>query len=593
MASIKRLSSHHRPVDAERGKSKRSKDAQVQIKQTLLALLVCFPCGVGLSQETRDPARTPQLNEAAQLEQRIRDRLKDPKPEDRSGLRLGPILDKAGKTLPALDKVDNDTLSKDRQETTDPSVPSVRAAVPTPDSDSEAFRQRLQLSDVVASTYRAFPLLEIARLQAGVAGGQQLSALGAYDVKLEYYSLNQPVGFYETYRNGIGVARQLWWGGYASAGYKTGRGEFEPWYKERETNEGGEFKVAIVQPLLQGRAIDPSRVELFQSNLRRQAVGPEIQNQVLIAGHEAARAFWNWVEIGNVLKSQERLLDIAVKRGEQLELSKAAGLSSALQVSLNAQEIYKRLIKRNETRQKFLDSAIKLSLYLRDESGRPMLVPPDWLPSDFPEVARVPAGDFEADLQTAFSARPELVLIELDRQSLRWDVALARNQLLPNVDFAIQTTQDVGAAASSINDKGDFQVEAGVTGGVPIQRRKATGKIQSTDAKLMQLMQKLEFQRNKIAMELQTARNALDIAQQNVVAAQELLNQANITLDFFRLSVDAGRTDLFFLLNQEVKVNDSEIALLEAERDFFTALAAMQAALGLDPLEQAAALTIP
>ena len=222
-----------------------------------------------------------------------------------------------------------------------------------------------------------------------------------------------------------------------------------------------------------------------------------------------------------------------------------------------------------------------------------MLVPPDWLPSDFPEVARVPAGDFEADLQTAFSARPELVLIELDRQSLRWDVALARNQLLPNVDFAIQTTQDVGAAASSINDKGDFQVEAGVTGGVPIQRRKATGKIQSTDAKLMQLMQKLEFQRNKIAMELQTARNALDIAQQNVVAAQELLNQANITLDFFRLSVDAGRTDLFFLLNQEVKVNDSEIALLEAERDFFTALAAMQAALGLDPLEQAAALTIP
>ena len=559
----------------------------------MLALLVCFPCGVGLSQETRDPARTPQLNEAAQLEQRIRDRLKDPKPEDRSGLRLGPILDKAGKTLPALDKVDNDTLSKDRQETTDPSVPSVRAAVPTPDSDSEAFRQRLQLSDVVASTYRAFPLLEIARLQAGVAGGQQLSALGAYDVKLEYYSLNQPVGFYETYRNGIGVARQLWWGGYASAGYKTGRGEFEPWYKERETNEGGEFKVAIVQPLLQGRAIDPSRVELFQSNLRRQAVGPEIQNQVLIAGQEAARAFWNWVEIGNVLKSQERLLDIAVKRGEQLELSKAAGLSSALQVSLNAQEIYKRLIKRNETRQKFLDSAIKLSLYLRDESGRPMLVPPDWLPSDFPEVARVPAGDFEADLQTAFSARPELVLIELDRQSLRWDVALARNQLLPNVDFAIQTTQDVGAAASSINDKGDFQVEAGVTGGVPIQRRKATGKIQSTDAKLMQLMQKLEFQRNKIAMELQTARNALDIAQQNVVAAQELLNQANITLDFFRLSVDAGRTDLFFLLNQEVKVNDSEIALLEAERDFFTALAAMQAALGLDPLEQAAALTIP
>jgi len=71
-----------------------------------------------------------------------------------------------------------------------------------------------------------------------------------------------------------------------------------------------------------------------------------------------------------------------------------------------------------------------------------------------------------------------------------------------------------------------------------------------------------------------------------------LLKQANITLDIFRRSVEAGRTDLFFLLTQEIKVNDSEIKLLEAERDFFTALAALQAALGLDPLEQAAALIV-
>ena len=36
---------------------------------------------------------------------------------------------------------------------------------------------------------------------------------------------------------------------------------------------------------------------------------------------------------------------------------------------------------------------------------------------------------------------------------------------------------------------------------------------------------------------------------------------------------------------------DSEVKLLEAERDFFTSLAAMQAALGLDPLQQAMGLT--
>ncbi len=471
---------------------------------------------------------------------------------------------------------------------------AVREALPSqPNETDNGTDQVLQLSDVIASTYRAFPLLEIARLQARLASGEQLTAVGAYDTKLEYYSLNQPVGFYETFRNGIGAARQLWWGGYASAGYKIGRGTFEPWYKERETNEGGEFKLALVQPLLQGRAIDPFRVELFQANLRRQAVGPDIQSQILSAGQDAARAFWLWVEMGNVLKAQERLLEIAVQRGEQLERSKVAGAVSNLEVSLNAQTIYKRQLKANETKQKFRDSAYKLSLFLRDEAGNPMLAPPEWLPKDFPEIKSIPVSDFQTDFQSALTARPELALIELDRQSLRWDLSLARNQLLPNVDFAIQTTQDVGTPTSSINDKGDFQVEAGVTGGVPIQRSKPRGKIQSTEAKLMQLNQKLEWQRNKIEVDLRTARNALDVAFQNVIAARELLAQANTTVGIFRRSLEAGRTDLFFLLNQEIEVNDSEVKLLEAERDFFTALASMQAALGLDPLEQAAALVVP
>ena len=473
-----------------------------------------------------------------------------------------------------------------------PDSATVLEAQPTPESEAQSMGQTLQLSDVIASTYRAFPLIEIARLQAGATTGLQASAMGAYDLKLAYYSLNQPVGFYETHRNGIGVARQLWWGGYASAGYRIGRGNYESWYKERETNEGGEFKVGLVQPLLQGRAIDPSRVELFQANLRLQAVGPEIQSQILTAGLESTTAFWFWVEIGNVVKAQERLLEIAVKRGEQLDRSKAAGAVSNLDISQNAQSIYERQLKVNETRQKFRDTAFKLSLFLRDELGRPLLAPPDWLPSDFPEVSKVPVGDFEADFQKAVAGRPEMVLIDLDRQTLRWDLNLARNQILPNVDLVLQSVQNMGQGSSRLtNDKGQFQLEAGVAGEVPIQRRKAMGKIQSTEAKLMQISQKAEFQRNKIEIQLRTARNGLDIAEQNVVAARELLRQTNITLDIFRRSLEAGRVDLFFLLNQEIKVNDSEVKLLEAERDFYIALAAMQAALGLDPLEQAMELS--
>jgi outer membrane protein TolC len=210
---------------------------------------------------------------------------------------------------------------------------------------------------------------------------------------------------------------------------------------------------------------------------------------------------------------------------------------------------------------------------------------------DFPTITEIPPGNFEQDFQNAMASRPELLLINLDMQSLRLDLSLARNQTLPNVDMTLRASQDMGLQTSQTNDKEEFQLEAGIIGDVPIQRRKAFGKIQSTQAKMAQISQKYEFQRNKIGVELQSARNALDIAQQNVVAARELLKLANETLDLFRLEFDANRRDVFFLLGQEVKVNDSEVKLLEAERDFYIALASMQAALGLDPLEQSTLLT--
>jgi hypothetical protein len=246
----------------------------------------------------------------------------------------------------------------------------------------------LLLSDVVASLYRAFPLIEIARIQELVARGEIQSALGAWDTKLEYYSLNQPLGFYETYRNGIGVARQTWYGGYIGAGYRVGRGTFEPWYKERETNNGGELKLALVQPLLMGRAIDPQRVELFQANLRQQAVGPEIQFQILVASRDAAFAYWDWVEQGNALVALRELLDLALTRDAELRLELEAGKGTELRVETNNVQIYERQLRYNYAQMKFRDASYKLALFLRDEQGAPLVPPMDWLPRAFQKSQR-------------------------------------------------------------------------------------------------------------------------------------------------------------------------------------------------------------
>ena len=49
--------------------------------------------------------------------------------------------------------------------------------------------------------------------------------------------------------------------------------------------------------------------------------------------------------------------------------------------------------------------------------------------------------------------------------------------------------------------------------------------------------------------------------------------------------MERGKIDLIYLNLFETKANETEIKLVEAQREWFAALAMMQAALGLDPLE--------
>lgn len=455
-----------------------------------------------------------------------------------------------------------------------------------PEDELRDLGESLLLADVIASTFRSFPEIEIARLEANVARGEVTQATGAYDLHLDYFSLNQPVGYYENSRSGVSLSRQLWWGGYAIAGYRIGRGFFEPWYKERETNKGGEFRVGWVQPLLQGRAIDPYRVALFQANLNQQAVAPEIQQNVLGASLAAAASYWDWVEAGNVLRAQEQLLELAIKRNEGLTKLLDRGLSTRKELAINAQTISERQLRVFESRQKFRDTAFKLAVFLRNQDGTPMLARPEWLPTDFPKITELELQEFETAFLEAQQRRPELALINIDLQKLRWDLELARNQTLPNLDFTIQGVQNVGDRATSLNDKQDFILESGVIGGVPVQRRKARGKIDSTLAKLQQVEQKRWLMTNKIEMDLRVARNALDVSRDMVLRSEQLLRETRETLEYFRREFASGNQDFLFLLAQEAKATEAEIKLLDAEREYYIALAKLQAVLGLDPLEQ-------
>ncbi len=344
---------------------------------------------------------------------------------------------------PSADKTNNQSAAESLDNKPNQSSPADPELLNKQDADGnkvaggagQVDTDRLTLADVIASVYRFYPLLEQSRLERARAQGQLLEAYGAYDTKLQGYTLSEPTGFYENYRNGIGLARQTWWGGYLSAGYRLGRGAFQPWYKERETNEAGEFKLAMGLPLLQGRAIDAQRVAVFQASLAGQAAEPLIQLTLLMAAREGSTLYWEWVAAGATLDAQRELLGLAEQRGEQYEIGVAAGKFPEIDLIFNQQLIAERRGKVLETQQKFRATSFKLSLYLRNDVGQSIIPNDDWLPTRFPVIEPLPPGDFQADLSAALSRRPELMLLQYETRHIQLDQQLARNQLLPQLDL--------------------------------------------------------------------------------------------------------------------------------------------------------------
>ncbi len=125
--------------------------------------------------------------------------------------------------------------------------------------------------------YASYPYLHAALYERDVAQGYQLAAAGSFDTKLKAASENGPTGYYQTYRQMIGLVQPTYNGGEIFGGYRIGRGDYQPWYQERQTNDGGEFKAGVAVPLGRNRTIDARRAELWRSTFEIQRVEPDIQ----------------------------------------------------------------------------------------------------------------------------------------------------------------------------------------------------------------------------------------------------------------------------------------------------------------------------
>jgi outer membrane protein TolC len=437
------------------------------------------------------------------------------------------------------------------------------------------------LEDVLESVRRSYPPLLIALAEADIADAELLVALGKFDLKLKAGAGFDRFGFYENETFFAGFEQPIRpLGADLYAGYRVGRGSFPAYEGKVETRSAGEWKSGVIVPLFRNRQIDQRRVDLLRADIGRAVAKLTIDQQKLLINQLATRRYYDWLAAGQRYQVAQALLDLAVTREVILKDAADAGQIPAIEVVDNARAILQRRSAVVETQRGLELAAIDLSLFYRDAGGNPRLPRPEQLPPAFPEVERYDDARLQQDIETALLRRPEIRRLEAQQDQTRLDVQLFRNDRLPVVDLDLSVNVARGTASRNTL-RGPEELVGSLYFELPWQRRSATGKLRSTEAKLGQLEQRERFTRDQVVAEVQDAASALRAAAERVTVIRDEVRVARELEQAERDRFQLGEGTLFIVNLREQSTAEAEIRLVSAINDYFRALALYQQAIAL------------
>lgn len=436
----------------------------------------------------------------------------------------------------------------------------------------------LELGEVLSSAAERSPLVDRAAQELAKAEAARLGARGAYDLGWSASGLAVPVGEYDylTAESGLTQLTPLW-GAQLDAGYNLGVGAVPDYYGELATGPAGELSAGLTVPLLKDRAIDAERAALQAAGARVEAAEAIVDTARLVVTRDASLAYWRWVSAGQRLALAEELLQIAIARDAAIAARVVAGDLPEVDRLDNERIILERQARRAEAERGLVAAEQELSLYLRDEEGRPLVPSRDRLPEAFPQPSPPAAGAAAELAQQALQARPELAQLERALAEAEVNARLAENSLLPKLDVKGGVAQTLGPPGTTPDAT---EVKVGVAMGVPLQRREAQGKLDSARAEVLKLEADRRWLEDRVVAEVTRSLVAVETAYQRWEATTRSVELARQLEVAEQARFALGDADLLRVYQREQIFADAVLAEVDASLDYFAAEAAFRYALG-------------
>jgi outer membrane protein TolC len=439
----------------------------------------------------------------------------------------------------------------------------------------------LTLAEVLMSVLMHYPLLQAVERERGVAAGKLTTAMGAFDTNVAMAGNALAPGTYENYRSDFGLTQQFMTGGISAfGGFRTGFGDFPTYNLGQKTADAGEWRGGLNVPLAKNREIDRARAARTQAQIDVALAEPAIERSRLDSMRSAARAYWNWMGSGERFGASERLVALAVDRDEQLEIKVDRGITAQIERVDNQQNIALRNGLVVQADRAVQQSALDLSLYHRDASGRP-LVPTRVRMRPVPQPVKPTLEVYERAIARAIAARPEFQRLALQRERLLVERKLAANQTLPGIDGQLTGNQDAGFGKSPLSGPNglDRQVlQAAIVFQMPAQRRDARGKLQTLDSQLVQNDRQMRFAEDQVRFEVRDAFSMLERAYEFHRQALKREELARLVALAEREQLRLGRSDILRVTLREQAQFDADLLEITARQEFWRAESDLRAA---------------
>lgn len=451
----------------------------------------------------------------------------------------------------------------------------------TPITLGSAFdpHSKLSLKELLAIADKNFPKLLAADVERRMASARRLEAQGAFDPVLSTineYKRIQDLVVAGKPKDAIHNEHEL--AVMTRSGVKLfGRIRVNPNDASTpflQSGLAGEYSGGFVFPLFRN-----FRINELAAAERKAKLGEPLAVQTLRLARlevllEASIAYWDWVAAHFKVQVAKNLLEIAEFRAQTVKDRVVRGDLPRIDISEAEQEIQLRVGNLARAQRQFQKATFKLSFFLWEPGGAPSPLPTAVnAPDELEKPGEVSDLDTEKATATALSRRPELKIIELQRQIAQVNLKLARNQLLPEINAVAYQGADTGRQGIGPVLRGGAEIQTPVAG-----FRSARGRIQQAQLALEKITYEQRLQEQKIKLEVQDVVSNINALHQRWLAARQELEMARVLEKGERTRFDHGDSTLFFVNRRERDRAEAENKVIDVHAELLQALATLRAA---------------